>query len=230
MIDVISGDAFQTIDGVIEGIRGTGRSPVLVTDPPFNVGYHYKSYDDRLPEREYWRSLADMVRKFDGACVVHYPEALDRLSIELGEAPVRRLSWVYPSNTARQHRDVAFYGVKPDFRNVRQPYRNMSDKRVKALYERTGGARSYDWVEVNQVKNVSREKTAHPCQMPLKVMNLVIGVLPDGIVVVDPFCGSGTTLVACRDRGVDAVGIELDEDYASIARARVLEAETGRHQ
>ena len=65
----------------------------------------------------------------------------------------------------------------------------MTDKRVRELYKRTGGGKSYDWLNCNQVKNVSKEKTAHPCQMPVKVKELVVGVLPDGIAVVDAFAG-----------------------------------------
>ena len=46
---------------------------------------------------------------------------------------------------------------------------------VKALKKIADGktARLYDWWEINQVKNVSAEKTAHPCQMPLKVMDCI---------------------------------------------------------
>ena len=74
-----------------------------------------------------------------GAVFINYPESLHRMSIELGEEPERVISWVYASNTGRQHRDVAYYGVKPDLKRVKQPYKNMDDKRIKELYKRTGG-------------------------------------------------------------------------------------------
>lgn len=124
--------------------------------------------------------------------VVLYPESLHKLSLAKQEAPERVVSWVYNSNTAKQHRDIAFYGITPDFKRVKQPYKNPKDKRIKALIAQGKGARLYDWWEVNQVKNTSAEKTAHPCQMPVDVMKRVIGILPDGIGVIDPFCGSGT--------------------------------------
>lgn len=57
--------------------------------------------------------------------------------------------------------------------------------------------------------------------MPLAVMDFVIGVLPDGIGVVDPFCGSGTTLVACAKRGIGFIGIDIDGGYCDIAEGRV---------
>ena len=45
-------------------------------------------------------------------------------------------------------------------------------------------------------------------------------VTPPGGKVLDPFCGSGTTLCAAACEGVDAVGIEIDPDYVRIAEAR----------
>ena len=57
--------------------------------------------------------------------------------------------------------------------------------------------------------------------MPLEVMKNIIGILPDGITVIDPFMGSGTTGVACAELGVDFVGIELDKQYFEIAKSRI---------
>jgi len=77
------------------------------------------------------------------------------------------------------------------------------------------------------VKNVSKEKTEHPCQMPLKVMDNIIGILPDDITILDPFMGSGTTGVACVKTGRKFIGIELDEQYFKIAQERISD-ELGR--
>lgn len=212
---VFLGNAFEEIEAIV----GCSENPVIVTDPPFNTGYKYGRYKDRMPEEEYYEKMAWMF-SLCPSVIVHYPEAMHRLSIAMGKAPDRVISWVYPSNTARQHRDVAFYGVKPDFKKVRQPYKNMNDKRVMELYKRTGGAKLYDWIECNQVKNVSKEKTAHPCQMPLSLMDKIVGVLPDGVTVIDPFAGSGTTLIACERRGIESVGIEMDNEYVGIIEDR----------
>ena len=129
---------------------------------------------------------------------------------------------MYNSNTAKQHRDIAFFGVKPDFKKVIQPYKNPNDKRIQERIARgILGGRLYDWWNVNQVKNVSKDKTAHPCQMPLEVMKNIIGILPDDILVIDPFNGSGTTGVACKELGKDYIGIEIDETYCEISRNRL---------
>lgn len=209
---------------VIDDVTYEAHSPVIVTDPPFNVGYHYKSYKDKMNESEYYKMLAQL-REHAPIVVVHYPEALHRLSVELGEAPARVCSWVYNSNTMRQHRDVAFYGVDPDFDLIKRPYYNLKDKRCRELMERTGGARSYDWQYCDQVKNKSKEKTAHPCQMPLDVMRWVVGVIPGDGTIIDPFTGSGTTGVACVMGERDFIGMEVDPDYFAIAESRIKSAE-----
>ena len=57
---------------------------------------------------------------------------------------------------------------------------------------------------------------------------LVRLVTPPGGMVLEPFAGSGTTLVACALEGVDCLGMELDADYVEIARARVEHARVQR--
>lgn len=111
------------------------KDAVIVIDPPFNIGYHYKSYKDRLKEDEYFNELADLI-KGRKAVVIHYPESLHKLSIKLGYAPERVVSWVYNSNTGRQHRDIAYYNIKPNMKQVIQPYKNPNDKRIKERISR----------------------------------------------------------------------------------------------
>lgn len=65
----------------------------------------------------------------------------------------------------------------------------------------------------------------HPTQKPLALIKWCIGHLPnDANSILDPFMGSGTTLVACQRLGRNGTGIELDPDYFQIACERVHEA------
>ena len=57
--------------------------------------------------------------------------------------------------------------------------------------------------------------------MPLEVLKRVIGILPENCVIIDPFMGSGTTGVACKELGRDFIGIELDETYFKEAERRI---------
>ena len=196
---------------------------IIVTDPPFNVGYHYKTYKDNMKEEDYYSWLDNIIGVLP-AVIIHYPEQLYKLAFQIGRFPEKVVSWIYNSNTAKQHRDIAFFDVKPDFKLVRQPYKNPNDKRIKERIARgCGGGRLYDWWNVNQVKNVSKVKTSHPCQMPQEVMDNIIGIIPksDDLIILDPFMGSGTTGIACLKYNIDFIGIEIDETYYDIAKQRI---------
>ena len=193
----------------------------IVTDPPFNIGYKYNTYKDKMRDDEYYNMLVRLLAG-GASVVIHYPESLYKLAIEMNNAPKRVISWVYNSNTRRQHRDIAFFDIEPDFSKVKQPYKNPTDKRVKELIRQgREGTNLYDWFMVNQVKNVSKEKTEHPCQMPLDVMLKVVGIIPEEYTIYDPFMGSGTTGVACVMLGRNFIGCEIDEKYYKIAQKRV---------
>lgn len=64
------------------------------------------------------------------------------------------------------------------------------------------------------------ERLGHPTQKPVRVMTWTLGFVGSGLIV-DPFAGSGTTLAAALTLGRDAVGIELDERYCEIAAKRL---------
>lgn len=203
------------------------RAPIIVSDPPFNIGYKYGSYKDRMPEAEYYEMLGLFFGEYPSV-VIHYPEQLYKLAFQIRKTPEKVVSWVYNSNTAKQHRDIAFFGVQPDMKKVLQPYKNPNDKRIQKLVASgKKGGRLYDWWNINQVKNVSKAKTGHPCQMPLEVMKNIVGILPDECTIIDPFMGSGTTGVAVREMNGEQganrrfVGIELDREYFNIARNRI---------
>lgn len=223
-MELINGDFRDFIIGIIERY---GDKAVMVSDPPFNIGYKYEGYTDKMEESDYYEML-DKAFGHTPSVVIHYPEALYKLSFQIGKFPERVISWVYNSNTAKQHRDIAFFDVKPDMSQVRQAYKNLQDKRIRQrIEEGKEGAKLYDWWEINQVKNVSRDKTSHPCQMPQDVMDRVIGVLPYDCVVIDPFMGSGTTGVSViemnRKQGASRqfVGVELNKGYYNIACKRI---------
>lgn len=217
MSNLHNGDCLEVMDKLISD---NVKVDVIITDPPFNINYKYNSYKDKIIEKEYYDMLANIM--LDTPCVIiHYAEQLHKLSIRLNKAPEKIISWVYNSNTAKQHRQIAFYGIKPDLKKVGQSYKNPTDKRIMKRIAEGKMAKLYDWWNINQVKNVSRDKTEHPCQMPLKVMENIVGILPDDITVLDPFMGSGTTGVACKNLNRKFIGIELDKKYFNIAKARI---------
>lgn len=188
---------------------------LVVSDPPYNIGYKYHGYKDRMSDADYWDLIRSVCAK---PCIIlHLPEDMFRL----GWIPNECVAWVYNGHITGQWRLLAWFGVKPDRSLMRQPYKNPDDPRVRPYVEKYGGASLYDWWQAEQVKNVSEEKTEHPCQIPLSVMKNAIGITPEPALVVDPFCGSGTTLRACKDLGRQAIGVEIDERYCEIAARRM---------
>ena len=71
---------------------------------------------------------------------------------------------------------------------------------------------------------LNMDGAVHPTQKPVALMEWCLGFLPDAKTILDPFMGSGTTLVACQRMGRHGTGIELDPDYFAIACKRVDEA------
>lgn len=79
---------------------------------------------------------------------------------------------------------------------------------------------------VPRVCGTFRERTAHPCQMPEAVLDRIIRVATNpGDRVLDPFAGSGTTLVVAKRLGRRYLGVELSEVYADAARKRLQRVE-----
>ena len=119
---VIQGDCLDILPTIKEDF-------IIVTDPPFNIGYHYNDYSDNMGADEYYEMLQSVFRDYPFV-VIHYPEEIYKIAFQVGRFPEKIVSWVYNSNTAKQHRDIAFFDVKPDFKKLGQPYKNPTDKRI----------------------------------------------------------------------------------------------------
>ena len=83
------------------------------------------------------------------------------------------------------------------------------------------------WMFPN-VKNNHPEKTIHPCQFPVELVErLVLSMTNEGDAVLDPYMGVGSALIAALKHGRNAAGCDIVEDYVEIARQRVAELEAG---
>jgi site-specific DNA-methyltransferase (adenine-specific) len=81
-----------------------------------------------------------------------------------------------------------------------------------------GNAKQYEAIRNPDGKRV------HPTQKPLALMRWCLSFAPDAKTILDPFMGSGTTLVAAKREGRKAVGIELEERYCEAAVKRLQQA------
>lgn len=136
---------------------------IVITDPPYNQNYNYGKYKDNIKIEEYISLLSNIPTP---CVIIHYPEETINILPKCFNAHCEQVvTWVYNSNTGKQSRSISWWECKPDLSKVRQPYKNPNDKRIKQrILNGETGAKLYDWWEINQVKNVSKEKVNHPCQ------------------------------------------------------------------
>lgn len=86
-----------------------------------------------------------------------------------------------------------------------------------AFTSRDGALRVF---ELNRAA-IAQDGAVHPTQKPLRLMKWCIGLVPEAKSVLDPFMGSGTTLLAAKLLGLRAVGIEINREYCEAAVERL---------
>lgn len=117
--------------------------------------------------------------------------------------------YFYVAKASKSERNRGCEGI--DFKNASHDGRN---KHIENPYQR------HDNIQRNN----------HPTVKPLKLMEYLCTITktPTGGVVLDPFAGSGTTLLAAKNTGREYIGIEREEEYIKIARARLEVSKEGR--
>lgn len=191
-------------------------SLLVVSDPPYNIGFKgYDEYSDTMPDEEYIEMLAEL-QKFERVILCDYPiETMKYIVPALG-VPDEVVAWCYNSQIPKRFRLVSFYGCKPDYSRIKQPYKNLNDKRIRErLANGEVGTGLYEWWDdIQLVKNVNDEKGNHPCPVPEALQGRIITLCAnDGDVIFDPFGGSLTTCKAAQDLGFKSIACDLSENY-----------------
>ena len=83
-----------------------------------------------------------------------------------------------------------------------------------------GGRSSVIATGAPELSNIIAKRYGHPHAKPVDVMETLISICPSG-VIADPFAGSGSTLVAARNQGRRAIGVEIEERYCEAAARRL---------
>ena len=212
---VVNADCLEIIGGIPKGA-------FIISDPPYNQRYHYDDYGDNLGEQEY-RDLLFNVFEGRKSVIIHYPEETINIlaTLDLGKCE-QVVSWVYPSNTAKQCRLITWWNCRPNMAKIPQDYKNPNDKRIIKRIADGKRARGYDWWQINQVKNVSKKNNKHSCPIPEEVAEkIILSTTNKGDLIVDPFLGSGTIAVVAKRLGRNFIGIEISKKYCEIAEARI---------
>ena len=105
----------------------------------------------------------------------------------------------------------------------RNAYGRFEGQRAEptTLYGDSGGASRFFYV-AKASKSERGEGNLHPTVKPVQLMRYLVRLItPPGGTVLDPFAGSGTTLLAAEREGFDSVGIEMNPEYCEIIRRRM---------
>ena len=215
-------------------------------DPPFNSGTDRTAergrFDDRWPSLDaYLEFIGDRLDAVlrvlhpDGSLLVHCDWRTChhlRLLIESRLGPdsfVNHLIWHYglggssPRRFARKHDDILFH--------ARSPRYYFDPPRVPATSQRLRGElkKATDVLDIPALNNMARERCGYPTQKPVALLRLLVDACaPPGGLVLDPFCGSGTTLIAAADTGRRAIGIDVNPEAVRVANERLAARRSAR--
>ena len=130
------------------------------------------------------------------------------------------VSWTAVQETVPAERRIAFRSVDPPALARSEPQDGATDAGGFGVQRGFNVPMDTESVE-ERLKNAERSKL-HPTQKPVSVLLPLIETFcpPEGLVL-DPFAGSGSTLVAAKMLGRRYLGIEIDPAYAEIARDRL---------
>ena len=129
---------------------------------------------------------------------------------------------------ASGYEPIAYYsksGCEPVFNNIKvKP--NTKRKEYTEGMLKDGVSLSDVWTDIPALPHNSKEKTNHPTQKPVSLMERIVSISTnEGDVVLDGCMGSGSTGVACLNLGRDFIGFEIDKGFYDIAKRRISEVQ-----
>jgi site-specific DNA-methyltransferase (adenine-specific) len=216
---------------------------LIFADPPFNIGYQYDRYRDKVEKNNYiawtrdWMSACLDVLKPDGSFYIaigdDYAAHVRIIGDELGLTLRNWIIWHYTfgqqtrSKFARAHTHIFYFVKNKDkytfndeaIRVLSDRQKIYKDKRANPL----GKLPDDVWNEFPRVCGTFDEREHwHPCQMPESLLARIIRASTNPHEwVLDPFSGSGTTCVVANKLNRFYTGIDISPYYVEEAKKRV---------
>jgi len=222
---------------------------LIVTSPPYNVDIHYNSFQDNIPYENYleftekWLKKAYLLTKSDGRLCLNVP--LDKSKGRKGAGfqsvyadivnVAKKVGWKYFSTIIWNESNISRRTAWGSWLSARAPYviapveviiifykqrwqkmkNGKSDITKKEFIEWTNGV----WTFPGE----SKKKIGHPAPFPIELPKRCIKLFSFvGDTVLDPFLGSGSTLIACALLNRKGIGVEIDENYCKLAKDRLI--------
>jgi site-specific DNA-methyltransferase (adenine-specific) len=244
---ILCGDCIELLGKVREPF-----ADLVFADPPFNIGYQYDKYHDRVEKNNYitwtkdWMAACVRVLKSNGSFYIaigdDYAAHVRIIGEELGLVVRNWIIWHYTfgqqtkEKFAKSHTHILYFVKDPknfvfnDFA-VRVP----SDRQLiynDARANSTGKIPDDTWNRYSRVCGTFKERQGwHPCQMPELLLARIIATSSNpGDLVLDPFNGSGTTAAAALQLGRNYCGIDISEEYVKNATPRLKNIEKQKNE
>ncbi|HUW85794.1 MAG TPA: site-specific DNA-methyltransferase [Methanoregula sp.] len=236
---IINGDIFTTKK------IAAGSIDLIVTSPPYNVDIQYNSHNDQLTYDEYrnfsrrWMKRCFTWLKDDGRFCLNIPLDKNKGGQQSVGADLttiaKKIGFSYHSTIVWNEGNISRRTAWGSWASASAPYVIAPVELIIVLYKKTwkktsGSGESdisrkefVEWTNGLWTFNGERKKkTGHPApfpvELPLRCMKLFSFV---GDVVLDPFMGSGSTLIAASQCNRKGIGIEIDYGYCERAVARI---------
>lgn len=174
---------------------------LVLTDPPYGVAFKYREYNDG-DLISYCQLIGDVL-----FLVEKYPIVITTGKRNLWSYPPAKdmFCWQKPGSTRRNN------------------FGGFNEWELVLLYGTTPKKPTSDLVRLPDCANHDYGNN-HPCPKPIKLFEwLLAQCTTEEHTILDPFMGSGTTLVACKQLHRRGIGIEIEEKYCEIACKRLAQ-------
>lgn len=187
-----------------------GRFDLLLTDPPYGIGWSRGTNNQRAS-----KSHVGILNDEDTSCRDQALEVMeDTQGIVFGsfyaEYPKgmkQVLVWQKPA-------DSGLVGSVTGFRRDAEPIFLVGKWPTRTV-------RFSSVLRASRGMSALTTETGHPHTKPVELLEALLLAVPEAHSIIDPFAGSGSTLVAAKNLGRIACGIEIEEKYCEIAASRL---------
>ena len=238
----------QTIiqgDFLTEKIIPRNSIDLIITSPPYNVDINYNSTDDKISYQSYlsftekWIQKCFLLAKRDGRFCLNIPLDKNKGGHQSVYADIttiaKKVGWNYFTTIIWNEGNISRRTAWGSWLSPSAPYVIAPVEMIVVFYkdvwkkeiQGTSDISKSDFMNWTNglwtFNGESKKRIGHPAPFPLELPKRCIQLFSYvQNTILDPFLGSGTTLVACQNLDRKGIGTDIDEVYCELARKRIL--------